>query len=103
MARVIWAEPALQDLDAIADYIALDNPNAAKKLVKRVFEKVDLLVNFPNTGTRPRELKGTPYRKLTIKPLIVYYRVEKNAVFIVHVVRGERKFSVKRIQGRDDN
>lgn len=26
MAEVIWAEPALNDLDAIADYIALDNP-----------------------------------------------------------------------------
>ena len=29
MAEVIWAEPALNDLDAIADYIALDNPEAA--------------------------------------------------------------------------
>lgn len=26
MAEVVWAEPALSDLDAIADYIALDNP-----------------------------------------------------------------------------
>jgi len=25
MAQVIWAEPALNDLDAIADYIALDD------------------------------------------------------------------------------
>jgi hypothetical protein len=28
MAEVIWAEPALNDLDAIADYISLDNPEA---------------------------------------------------------------------------
>ena len=33
MAEVIWAEPALNDLDAIADYIALDNPEAARRLV----------------------------------------------------------------------
>jgi toxin ParE1/3/4 len=26
MAELIWTEPALHDLDAIADYIALDNP-----------------------------------------------------------------------------
>ena len=31
MAEVIWAEPALNDLDAIADYIALDNPEAARR------------------------------------------------------------------------
>lgn len=35
MAELIWTEPALQDLDAIADYIALDKPEAARQLVKR--------------------------------------------------------------------
>ena len=30
MAEVIWAEPALNDPDAIGDYIALDNPEAAR-------------------------------------------------------------------------
>ena len=35
MAQVIWAEPALNDLDAIADYIALDNPEAARHLVQK--------------------------------------------------------------------
>jgi toxin ParE1/3/4 len=35
MARLIWTEPALQDLDGIADYIALDKPDAARKFVRR--------------------------------------------------------------------
>jgi plasmid stabilization system protein ParE len=30
----IWTEPALNDLDAIADYIALDNPAAARDPVR---------------------------------------------------------------------
>jgi len=47
MAEVVWSEPALQDLDQIADYIALDDPIAANKLVRAVFEKVDLLETFP--------------------------------------------------------
>ncbi|TXL11436.1 plasmid stabilization protein, partial [Methylococcaceae bacterium CS2] len=37
MAQVIWTEPALSDLDAIAEYIALDEPSAAISLVKKVF------------------------------------------------------------------
>ena len=40
MARIIWAEPALQDLDTIADYIALHDPKAAKRLIGKVFQKV---------------------------------------------------------------
>ncbi len=29
MARIIWTEPALQELDEIADYISLENPTTA--------------------------------------------------------------------------
>ncbi len=47
MAEVIWAEPALQELDAIAEYIALDNPAAASDSVKAVFDKTERLENFP--------------------------------------------------------
>lgn len=98
MAQVVWAEPAFQDLDAIADYIALDDPSAAIRLIRKVFDKVDQLIKFPETGTRPRELKGTPYLKLTVRPVLIYYRIEGRKVIIVHVVRGERKFSLKRIE-----
>jgi toxin ParE1/3/4 len=35
MAEVIWTDPALSDQDAIADYISLDNPDAAKILLRR--------------------------------------------------------------------
>jgi plasmid stabilization system protein ParE len=30
MAEIIWTEPALSDLDTIADYIALDKPEAQR-------------------------------------------------------------------------
>ncbi|MBC9868143.1 MAG: type II toxin-antitoxin system RelE/ParE family toxin [Opitutae bacterium] len=101
MAQVIWAEPALEDLDAIADYIALDDPKAAKRLVGKVFQKVDQLMELPETGTRPRELIGTPFRKLSINPILIYYRIEGEKVIIVHIVRGERQFDLKRIEGQN--
>lgn len=64
MARLVirWAEPALEDLDRIADYIALDKPPAAQNLVRRVLESVERLMDFPESGSEPKELKGTPYR-----------------------------------------
>ena len=43
MARIIWTEPALQDLDEMADYISLDKPTAARKFVQRVFERIEQL------------------------------------------------------------
>ena len=37
MAEIIWTDPALSHLDAIADYLPLDNPEATKILVRNVF------------------------------------------------------------------
>ncbi len=92
MAQVIWTEPALQDLDAIADYISLDKPDAANRLVQRVFERVDQLEHHPDSGSVPAELKRGPYRQLVIPPLRLFYRHQQNTVYIVYVMRGEQQF-----------
>lgn len=64
MVRLVirWAEPALEDLDRIADHIALDKPPTARNLVRRVLESVERLMDFPESGSEPKELKDTPYR-----------------------------------------
>ena len=90
MARLIWTEPALADLEAIADYIALDNPTAARRLVGRVFESVERLERFPNSGKRPPELPRSPYREIVVTPCRVFCRVEDDAVFLLYVMRVER-------------
>lgn len=90
MVELIWTEPALQDLDTIADYIALDKPDAARKLVAQVFEKVESLKRFPRLGSSPPELPGMPYQQLVVPPCRILYRIEKKRVFILHVMRGEQ-------------
>ena len=83
MAEVIWAEPALNDLDAIADYIALDDPEAARRLVQKIFEHVDHLESHPKPGSKPPELKGWRYRQFVEPPGRVFYRVESGRVLIL--------------------
>ena len=90
MARLIWTEPALSDLEAVADYIALDNPAAACGLVERVFASVERLERFPTSGKRLPELPRSPYRELVVTPCRVFYRVEGDAVYLLHVMRAER-------------
>ena len=91
MARVIWTEPALQDLDANADYISLDKPDAARRLVQKVFERVEQLEDHPRSGSVPNELKGTRYRHLVIAPLRIFYRKQNEVIYIAYVMRGERQ------------
>jgi toxin ParE1/3/4 len=91
MAEVIWTEPALSDLDAIADYIALDTPEAAHELVRRIFGHVDHLADHPDLGSKPQELRGWRYRQIVEAPCRVFYRHEGNFVYILHVMRSERR------------
>lgn len=90
MANVIWAEPALSDLDAIADYIALENPAAAQKLVQRVFEHTDHPEAHPEIGSKLPEYKSWRYRQIIEPPCRIIYRQENKAVLIVHVMRNEQ-------------
>jgi plasmid stabilization system protein ParE len=92
MAEVIWTEPALSDLDAIADFIALDNPVAAQKLVRKVFNHVGQLKEHPESGSRPVELEGRNYRQIVEPPCRVFYRHENGRVYILHIMRSERLF-----------
>ena len=101
MARIIWTEPALEDLDEIADYISLDKPAAASKFVQRVFERIDQLANHSKSGAVPAELKGTHYRQLVIPPVRIFYRADNEFVYIVYVMRGERLFRNEDLHERD--
>ena len=101
MAEVIWAEPALSDLDAIADYIALDNPDAARRLVRRVFEHVGQLQSDPEIGSKPQELKGWRYRQIVEPPCRVFYRYDGRRVYILYVMRSERLLRRERLAARE--
>ena len=91
MAEVIWTEPALQELDAIAEYIALDNPVAASNLVQEVFDKTERLEDFPQSGRIPPELPNSVYREVVVPPCRIFYREDKKRVLVLYVMREERQ------------
>jgi toxin ParE1/3/4 len=101
MAEIVWTEPALADLDAIADYIALDKPAAAAAWVRRVFDHVAHLETHPEMGSRPMELKSSRYRQLVVPPCRVFYRYDGERVYIVYVMRAERLLRPSHILSRE--
>lgn len=102
MARLIWTEPALDDLDEIAEYISLDDPLAASRFVGKVFDRVERLEAHPKSGKRPPELKHTQYREVVVAPCRIFYRVEKDVVYILYVKRSERLLRSYLLQLREE-
>jgi plasmid stabilization system protein ParE len=64
MAKVIWAPSALDDIDAIAEFISRDSVYNAALFIDRLFETTDRLKKLPLTGRVIPEI-GNPQK---IKP-----------------------------------
>ena len=90
MAEVIWTSPALDDLNDIAEYIALSHIPAANKLVKKVFDNISRLENHHESGKIPQELINLNYREVNVNPCRIFYKVDIDKVYIMHVMRQER-------------
>ena len=102
MAELIWTEPALSDLNEIAEYIALENPPAARALVQRVFSAVERLERHPASVKIPAELENSRYREVICGPCRVFYRHSKRQVLILYVMRNERELRNFILEDRND-
>ena len=101
MAEIIWMEPALSDLDRIADYIALDNPEAADRLVQRVFDHVEQLEAHPESGSFPMETSDHRYRQIIEPPCRIFYRFISDKVYVMFVMRSEQQFRKRQLNKRN--
>lgn len=100
LAALIWTAPALDDLDDIAAWIALENRAAAGDLVQRALAAVERLRRFPASGRWVPELTSRICREVIVPPLRILYRREQRDVLIVHVLRGEQLLQPRRLSRR---
>jgi toxin ParE1/3/4 len=89
--RIRWTGSALADLEAIGDFIALDNPVAAQRMMVGLVASVDALRDHPNLG-RPGRLTGTRELVVSGTPYVVPYRVQGDDVQILAVFRDARRW-----------
>ena len=90
--NIHWSPEAIQDLVALRDYIAEDNPGAAQRVALRIVEAVEQqLPDNPNLG-RPGRVPGTRELVIPRTPYIVPYRVHGKALEVLRVYHGARRW-----------
>ncbi|WP_244510718.1 type II toxin-antitoxin system RelE/ParE family toxin [Mesorhizobium sp. LCM 4576] len=70
---------ALVDLEAIGDYIAAHNPNAAIRFVETLQQRWDLLTLHPRSGA-PRDDILPGIRHLVVGEYLTFYRIGDDAI-----------------------
>ena len=89
--RVLWTDRAKAHLRDILDYIAFDNPSAARALAGKLFASVRRLAEFPRAGRRLPELEDAPFRERVIPPCRVIYQVRDGDLIILVVIHAKRR------------
>jgi addiction module RelE/StbE family toxin len=89
LIRIKWLDLAVDDLDDIAGYISQDNPEAARRTVRRLWAAVKSLAEQPEMG-RPGRVHGTRELVVSDTPFVVPYRVVGSEIEILRVLYGAR-------------
>ena len=98
VARIVYSDIALKDLEEIGDYISeiLMNPKAALNTVNKIQDAVDKLADFPLIGSPLSSIvkAETDYRFLVCGNYLVFYRPQLNSVCIDRILYGRRNYMV---------
>jgi len=98
MNKIIFTDTAKADLREIALYIAEQSKdrNIAIRFVKELQERTNILADFPESGSIPRDrvLKSMGYRFLTHKDYLLFYLYEKqqSTVYVMAIFNGKRDY-----------
>jgi len=86
---VVWTYVAESDLKEIIEYISIDRPQVALKILKSIKDNVLDLYTFPESGRIVPELQDQgiwQYRELVISPWRLVYRILDRKFFVLSVI-----------------
>jgi toxin ParE1/3/4 len=85
--RIRWTRAAAEDLEHIKDYLENRHPHLAQPTVLKLYDAIRSLKKMAGRGRRGR-VEGTRELVLTTLPYIAVYRVEGQAIEILHIYHG---------------
>ena len=94
MARkVIWADAAVADLDAAAEYISKDSPAYAASFVLQSLKAARSLGDLPERGRVVPEFKREDIREIFVFSYRLIYRIDELRVSVLAFIHGKRDFN----------
>ena len=91
--KILWAEPSLDDLRAIRDYIGKDSETCAVNFIESIVSAVGQLSEFPRMGRIVAEAGSPDIRELVFRGYRVIYPVHESVIHILAVIHGYRDLS----------
>ncbi len=90
MIRITWSPLAVEQARDIATYIALDKPCAAEQWIETIFDSVERLVKFPESGRIVPEINRSEMREIVQGRYRVIYKIQETQILVL-LVKGYRQ------------
>lgn len=88
--RVVFTRAAAADLEDIADHIAQDNPGRALTFVRELRVACRQIRDSPRAFPVVPDHKDAGLRRRAYGRYLIFYRIQDDAVVIVHILHGAR-------------
>lgn len=81
---------AAQDITDILEFIAADNPLAARRVREEILNSLRRLVPFPHQGHKRPDLTSRPLRFTLVREYLIAYAPDERPLWVVAVMHGRR-------------
>jgi len=91
--KVIWTNVAESDLKDIIEYISIDSPQNALRILKNIKQKTSELYTLPERNRIVPELQDQgilQYREMIIPPWRFIYRIAERKVYVLSLIDSRR-------------
>ncbi len=88
--KIVWSDRSIDRLRAIHDFIAEESISGAASVIKQIFDAVEQLRMFPNSGRIVPEYELVEVREILSKPYRILYRISDDRVEIVNVLHSRQ-------------
>jgi len=89
--KLEWTSPAIDDLEAIIEFISRDSPYHAKAFAQEMVQRIEYLLRFPQIGRLVPEYDRNDIRELRFQNYRIIYHVEKDRILVLTIIHGKRE------------
>lgn len=81
---------AARDITEIWEYIAADNPQAARRVREQIQQTIGRLVRFPHIGHLRTDFTSRPLRFVRVYDYLIAYAPDARPLWVIAVLHGRR-------------
>jgi toxin ParE1/3/4 len=86
--KVYFTENAIEHLVNIYDYISLNSPTYAKRMVDKITRRAEQISVHPYSGRTVPEYESADIRELIEQPYRIIYRIKSDQIDVLAIMHG---------------